>query len=222
MGNMTENGQVKKKMAEQIVAYQLGYNLYLNITNRCTNNCLFCIRNTADGVGYDLWLAHEPSLDEVINAVKDPTRYREVVFCGYGEPLMRVDLVKEAASEIKKRGGIIRINTNGQANLIHGRNVIPELKGTVDTINISLNAQSAEQYIRICRPSRGAAAYRAVLDFARLAVEEEIPRVILSVVQWPGVNVEQCRQIATGLGAEFRLRQFSGRLKSRTDTISAR
>lgn len=199
-------------MAEQVVAYILGDALYLNITNRCTNTCRFCIRHTVDGIGYDLWLKHEPSVEEVMRAVKDPTPYREVVFCGYGEPLMRLDLVKAASKLIKEKGGRIRINTNGQANLVYGRNVVPELKGLVDTICISLNAQSAAQYVEICRPFNGEAAYEAVLDFSRRCIGQ-IPRVVLSVVQWPGVDVEKCWEIACEMGAEFRLRQFTGVLK---------
>ncbi len=198
-------------MAEQIVAYTLGKNLYLNITNRCTNNCLFCIRHTVEGVGYDLWLKHEPSLEEVLAAVPDPTRYQEIVFCGYGEPLMRLELVRKAAEQLKQMGARIRINTNGQANLIYGRNVVPELKDLVDTVCISLNAQSVARYVEICRPIYGEKAYQAVLDFACCCVGK-IPRVVLSVVQWPGVDVERCREIARKLGGEFRLRRFTGTL----------
>ncbi|RKO67199.1 radical SAM protein [Desulfofundulus salinus] len=199
-------------MAGQIVAYPLRQNLYLNITNRCTNNCLFCIRRTSEGVGYDLWLKQEPSPEEVLAAVQDPTCYQEIVFCGYGEPLMRLEVVREVSEQLKKRGTQIRINTNGQANLVYQKNVVPELKNLVDTICISLNAQSADRYLEICRPIYGEKAYQAVLDFARCCVGQ-IPRVVLSVVEWPGVDVEKCREIARKLGAEFQLRRFSGTLK---------
>lgn len=199
-------------MAGQVVAYPLGQNLYLNITNRCTNNCLFCIRHTSEGVGYDLWLNQEPSPEEVLAAVQDPTCYREIVFCGYGEPLMRLEVVRKVAEQLKKRGAQIRINTNGQANLVYQRNVVLELKDLADAICISLNAQSADRYLEICRPIYGEKAYQAVLDFARCCVRQ-IPKVVLSVVEWPGVDVEKCREIARKLGTEFRLRRFSGTLK---------
>ncbi|MGB9802615.1 MAG: TatD family nuclease-associated radical SAM protein [Desulfofundulus sp.] len=194
------------------MAYPLGQNLYLNITNRCTNNCLFCIRHTTAGIGYNLWLKQEPSPEEVLKAVQDPTIYREVVFCGYGEPLMRLEAVIKIAEQLKKKGGQVRINTNGQANLIYQKNVVPELKNLVDAISISLNAHSAERYLEICRPIYGEKAYQAVLDFTRSCVGQ-IPRVILSVVEWPGVDVEKCREIAFKLGTEFRLRKFSGMFK---------
>ncbi|WP_242839675.1 radical SAM protein [Desulfofundulus thermocisternus] len=90
-------------MADQIVAYSLGQNLYLNITNRCTNNCLFCIRHTPRGIGYNLWLKYEPSPEEVLAAIKEPASYQEIVFCGYGEPLLRLDTVKKIASHLKKK-----------------------------------------------------------------------------------------------------------------------
>lgn len=194
-------------MGEQILAYKLGQNLYLNVTNRCTNNCLFCIRHTPSGIGYDLWLVREPSAEEVIKAVKDPLAYREVVFCGYGEPLLRLDLVREVAAWLKKKGAMVRVNTNGQANLIFGRNVVPALKGLVDTVSISLNAHAEEVYRKVCRPSFGEKAYGAVLEFARACVGE-IPRVVLTAVEWPGVDAQKCREIARSLGAEFRLRRL--------------
>ncbi|SHE37745.1 TatD family nuclease-associated radical SAM protein [Desulforamulus putei] len=192
---------------EFIVSYPIGDSLYLNITNRCFNKCAFCIRQTKTGVGYNLWLSKEPSLPEVLDAVQDPRQYKEIVFCGYGEPLCRLELVREVAAELKKRGArSIRVNTNGQANSLYGRNVVPELAGLVDTMSISLNAQDAATYVKLCQPREGEKAYFSMLDFARKCVGV-IPRVILSVVEWPGVDVEACRAIARDLGAEFRLRK---------------
>lgn len=190
-----------------IVSYQIEDSLYLNITNHCANRCDFCIRRTKSGVGYNLWLSREPSLPEVLDAVKDPRPYKEIVFCGYGEPLSRLEMVREVSAELKKRGArSIRINTNGQANSLYGRNVVPELAGLIDTVSISLNAQDAATYVRLCQPREGEQAYFSMLDFVRKCVGV-IPRVILSVVEWPGVDVEACRSIARELGAEFRLRK---------------
>ncbi|MHB8985732.1 MAG: TatD family nuclease-associated radical SAM protein [Eubacteriales bacterium] len=205
-------------MTSQIVTYLFGDSLYLNITNRCTNDCLFCIRHTSEGIGhYDLWLDHEPDLKETLSAAGDITRYREVVFCGYGEPLVRADLVLAAAWEFKKKGAAVRINTNGQANLIHGRNIAAGLKGLVDSVSISLNAADPKTYVEICRPQAGTEAYAAMLEFAgecRLYV----PVVTLTAVEWPGVDMEKCRRITRDLGVGFRLRRFAGKiaLQSRT------
>lgn len=197
-------------MTSQTVTYQFGGSLYINITNRCTNDCLFCIRRTSEGIGaYDLWLDHEPDLEETLAAVSETGCYRESVFCGYGEPLVRAGLVLAAARELKKKGATVRINTNGQANLIHGRNIAAELKGLVDAVSISLNAADARTYVEICRPQAGAEAYTAVLEFTR-ECRLYVPKVVLTAVEWPGVDAEKCRTIASSLGAEFRLRRFAG------------
>lgn len=192
-----------------MIAYELGKNLYLNITNRCTNDCCFCLRNLGPGVGgYNLWLESEPTAEEVIRAIeKDPSEYDEVVFCGYGEPMTRIDVVLEVARYLKERGARVRIDTNGQANLIYGENVVPRLKGLVDTISISLNAENAEKYDRLCRSDFGIEAYDGVLEFAAECVKY-IPRVILSVVDIPGIDKQKCRQIARNLGAELRVRPY--------------
>lgn len=199
-------------MPSQTITYQFGDSLYFNITNRCTNDCVFCIRRTREGIGaYDLWLDHEPDLDELLAAAGEISRYRELVFCGYGEPLMRADLVLAAARELKKCGAAIRINTNGQANLIHGKNVAAEFRGLVDSVSISLNAADAETYMQICRPRAGLEAYAAVLEFAEQC-RLYVPKITLTAVEWPGVDVEGCRSIARRLGAGFKMRRLAGTL----------
>ncbi|MCL6638361.1 MAG: TatD family nuclease-associated radical SAM protein [Firmicutes bacterium] len=197
-------------MAGLTVAYPLGDSLYLNITNRCTNDCLFCIRRTREGIGaYDLWLDREPDLTEVLAQAADAGKYREVVFCGYGEPLVRADLLLEAARELKKKGARVRINTNGHAGLIHGRNVAAEFGGLVDAVSVSLNASDAASYNKLCRPQYGIEAFKAVLEFARQCIRH-VPQVTLTAVEWPGVDVEGCRGIARAMGAGFRVRRYSG------------
>jgi TatD family-associated radical SAM protein len=157
---------------------------------------------------YELWLDREPSAQDIIASIPDASRYREVVFCGFGEPLCAVDTVVEVARDLKKRfpGVPLRINTNGQANLIHGRNVLPELAWLIDVVSISLNAETADKYVELCRPKHGKAAYQAMLDFARES-KKYIPKVVLSVVARPGVDIEACRRIAQDLAVEFRVRE---------------
>lgn len=195
-------------MDEQFtISYQIGQALYLNITNRCSNKCAFCIRETEKGVGYHLWLREEPTAEEVMASIEDPQQYQEIVFCGYGEPLARLDVVKKVCTELKKGGAkSIRLNTNGQASLFYGRDIVPELAGLVDTVSISLNAHNATTYVALCAPKEGEEAYYALLDFAKKCAGV-IPRVVLSVVEWPGVDVEACRDIARDLGVEFRVRK---------------
>ncbi len=189
------------------IAYKIRDSLYLNITNRCTNTCSFCVKFRSDFVkGHKLSLLREPEEEEIKREIGDPSAYREIVFCGYGEPLLRVDTVKNIARWVKDNNGRVRINTNGHANLIHKRDILPELKGIVDSISISLDAQDDETYNRLCKPAFKN-AFAEVLRFTRRAAEL-IPHVQVTVVDLPGVDVDKCRQIAEELGVHFRLRKY--------------
>lgn len=193
-------------MAE--IAYELEGSLYLNLTNACPNKCLFCVREYAPGVGgYQLWLDRDPSAEEVIAAAGDISPYREVVFCGYGEPTCRLDTLLHVARNLHGRGVPLRLNTNGLGNLIAGRDILPELAGCIDVVSVSLNAADSEEYQRLCRPAFGERAFPAVLDFIRRA-KEYIPRVVASVVPFEGLDLEACRRLAGELGADFRIRQM--------------
>lgn len=190
------------------IAYRLGNRLYLNLTNRCTNDCKFCLRRGKSGVaGYQLWLEREPDFAEVIQAMGDLKDYTEVVFVGFGEPLIRIELVKQIASWIKDYGKPVRVDTNGQANLIHRRNILPELEGLIDVISISLNATSAEEYDQLCQSVYGEAAYPALLNFAKEA-KKYIPRVILSIVDDGQIDIKKAQQITDDLGVELRVRDY--------------
>jgi TatD DNase family protein len=187
--------------------YKIRDNLYLNITNRCTNKCSFCIRFHSYYVkGHNLRLTEEPAEEDLKHAIGDPSQYKEVVFCGYGEPLLRLDLVKNVAIWIKQNKGRVRINTNGHGNLIHGRNILPELKGIVDSISISLDAHDEETYNRICRPLFNN-AFQGVIDFIRES-KNYIPEVQITVVTAEDVDIEKCGKIAEGLGVRFRVRKI--------------
>jgi TatD DNase family protein len=191
------------------IAYTIRNSLYLNITNRCTNACTFCAKFKDFTVkGHQLCLQSEPTLDEVITAIGDPTRFDEVVFCGYGEPLIRLDLVKAIAKMLKEKGGTVRINTDGQANLVHQRNILPELKGLIDSVSVSLNAGDAETYQKICRSEFGAAGYEAVKTFL-IEAKKHIPTVTASAVALPGLDVAACKRVADELGVAFREREYN-------------
>jgi TatD family-associated radical SAM protein len=191
-----------------MITYEIRDALYINLTNRCTNNCSFCIRKHPEGMGVDLWLRSEPPIEEILADLETPKAYSEVVFCGFGEPLERLKEVIEVCRYLKKKGAQVRINTNGQANLIWGRNIVPELAGLVDSISISLNAANAKDYVQICKPEHGEAAYSAVLEFAQECVKY-IPEVCLTVVDVISArDIELCRSIACTMGAEFRVRHY--------------
>jgi TatD DNase family protein len=195
--------------AQGKIAYPIRNSLYLNITNRCTAACTFCVRYHTDFVkGHNLRLGEEPSAEAVIAQIGDPARYDEIVFCGYGEPLLRLDVVKAVAAEVKRRGGKVRIDTNGHANLIYKRNILPELAGLVDAVSVSLNAQNAEVYEKISQPRFGPGTYEAVKEFIGEA-GKYIPEVTATVVSLPEVDIEACRKIAEERGAAFRVREYN-------------
>jgi len=198
IGSIPEHGEV---------AYKIRDSLYLNITNECTNVCTFCVRFHTDFVkGHNLRLSHEPTEQELKQAIGNPSDYHEVVFCGYGEPLMRLDLVKRIAPWIKQKGGRVRIDTNGHGNLINGRNILPELEGMIDRISVSLNAHDEETYNRVCSPIFPN-AFSEVLSFIREA-RKYIPDVSITVVALDSIDLEECRRIAEGLGVGFRVRNL--------------
>ena len=195
------------------LAYTIRDSVYLNVTGSCTNACTFCQRSTNPVVkGHDLRLQRDPTPDEMLEALKneDWQNRSEVVFCGYGEPTIRLPEVLQVASRIKelKPSMSIRMNTNGLANLYHRKNIVPELTYAIDTVSISLNAQDADTFDRLCRPSIGPDAYGSLLDFSRKCVAAGLD-VVLTVVAHPEVDVEACRKIAVGIGARFRVREYN-------------
>lgn len=191
------------------IAYPIRDSLYLNVTNRCSNRCVFCRRDEHPAVkGHDLRLPTEPTAEEILKAAGDVSSYREVVFCGYGEPLLRWEVVREVAGKLKARGARVRINTNGQSGLFLGRDVLPEMEGIVDALSVSLNASESDQYRRLCRPEEGGETFTAVKDFIRNALRY-VPEVTATAVTYPGVDLEACRRLAVDeLGAGFRARPW--------------
>ncbi|MCU0722816.1 MAG: YchF/TatD family DNA exonuclease [Planctomycetes bacterium] len=192
-----------------LIAYAIRDSLYLNLTGRCSASCVFCRRSADPKVaGYDLRLPAEPTAEEVKAAIReaDPRRYREVVFCGFGESTLRLDAVLAVGRWLRGEGHRVRLNTNGTASLIAGRDVTDDLATAVDDLSVSLNAQDAALYEKLCRPSFGAAAYEGLLDFVRKARGKFRSVTLTAVEGVEGVDVEACRRIAEGLGVGFRKR----------------
>lgn len=198
------------------ITYQIKSSVYVNLTNRCPCSCTFCLRNNADGVhgSGSLWLEREPTLDEVTASLdaQDWTRFREVVFCGYGEPTERLDVLLAAAAHLKARDPSlrIRVNTNGLSDLVNGRPTAALFAGKVDCLSISLNTDDPAEYLAVCRPSFGDAAYPAMLAFAHDAAKC-VPEVVMTVVGEPVTDAAKqtrCRAIAEGLGAHLRVRPY--------------
>ncbi len=191
----------------QQISYQIDNNLYLSITDRCTLECAFCPKTLGDMTvkGYDLSFDHRPTAEEVIASIDDPTRYDEVVFCGYGEPTMRLNVLLEVARHIKKLGGQVRVNTDGLSNLVHKHDTLPELGECVDALSVSLNGQNAEVYDRHCRPNLPG-SYEAMLDFLAQAPKFIADVTATAIDGLEGVDIPACESIAKRLGVKFRRR----------------
>lgn len=193
---------------EPRIAYTIRNSLYLNITIRCNADCIFCDRKGAAVIkGNNLKIEREPSIEEVIRAIGDPKTYDEVVFCGYGEPTIRMDVVTAVAQWVRRNGGTIRLNTDGHGTVINGRNIVPELVGLVDMVSISLNSTDPGEYGRLMRVD-GPLMFPAMVEFARECVRSGIP-VSMTMVDEQGVDREQCRRfVEHDIGAVFRERPY--------------
>lgn len=192
------------------LVYPIRNSLYINLTNRCTDNCVFCVRNTTDFVmGHNLRLEREPTAKEIIEAVGDPKGYDEIVFCGYGEPTLRLDCVLEVAKALKAKGAKIRLTTNGHGNLIHKRSIVGELVGLIDRVSVSLNAPNKEVYNRICRPSFGPDTFDEVKKFI-IECRDKLPEVEVTCVDMEGMDTKECGKVATAeLKVKFRARSYN-------------
>ena len=203
---------MKKSMC---ITYIVEDKLYVNITNKCSNRCEFCIRNNGDGAyGSDsLWLEREPTREEILESIFswDLSAFPELVFCGYGEPTYRLDDAVFVAKTVKEKFPKIkvRINTNGHSDLILGRETAPEYEGAFDIVSISLNTPSRERYQQICHSIFGEDSFGALLHFAS-EVKRFVPIVSLSAVKetLSLEEIEQCREICDSLGVTLRLRDY--------------
>ena len=196
--------------------YPIRNSLYVNITNLCCCKCVFCIRNITDSVGGSdsLWLDHEPTMDELKEELEkfDLDDYEEVVFCGYGEPLMRINEVVEFANYVKSKKNIkTRVNTNGLADLIHKKKTAELLKDAIDAVSISLNAPNEEVYLKVTQPAFGIKSFDAMLQFAK-DCKDCVKEVCFSVVDEISYEeIQQSQELADSLGIPLRVRIKNGK-----------
>ena len=196
-----------------ILVYELEKKIYINLTNRCTNDCIFCLRKDKDDVcGQQLWLDTEDfTSDDVIEQLKNFELSSEVIFCGYGEPLLKFEILRQVAKYIKENYPEIkiRVNTNGYANYVYKNNVVSELVGLVDEFSVSLNGESSEEYDELSQPKFDG-AYEEVKKFIKCSSDAGIKTVASIVDGYKGrrLNIEKCREIANELGAELRVREW--------------
>ena len=201
------------------ITYQVKSAVYVNLTNRCPCACTFCLRQNGPGVyGSDsLWLEREPTVEEVIASLEkwDYSVFHEVVYCGYGEPTERLDVLLASAKWLKEHHPDVRVrvNTNGLADLIAGESTEARFAGLVDTLSISLNTSDPKEYLAVCRPKFGEAAYPAMLHFAETA-KQYVPEVVMTIVDSPVTTPENqaaCRAICERLGVRLRIRRYEAK-----------
>ena len=178
------------------------------------NDCLFCVRHFGEGVfGFGLVLDEDPSAEELVKAVEDTwdTEFEDVAIVGFGEPLLNLDVVLSTIRRVKELTDVpIRMNTNGQALLLHPTRDVPRelAEAGLDRVQISLNAPDPETYFQLCRPKMGRGVFESILEFAERC--KSLMRVELSAVDIPGVDIEACRGLAERIGVGFRVRVFKG------------
>ena len=189
------------------LVYDIRQSRYLNITSRCTLQCVFCPKHNGSKQihQYQLALDHQPKAAEIIPLLGDVSQFEQYVFCGYGEPTLNLTTLLEVAKEIKSRGGQVRVNTDGLGNLFHRRNILPELAPYVDSLSISLNADTEAAYLQHCRPKLKG-SYQAVNEFIKLA-PQFISQISVSAIDGlKGVNIERCKLIVNQANANFKHR----------------
>lgn len=201
-------------MKAMTISYEVGKNLYLNLTNQCPCACTFCIRNNSDGAyGSDpLWLEHEPSMEEIKADLskRDISAYSEIIFCGFGEPTCRLDALLETAEWLKSNCANVklRLNTNGLGDLVNNRPIAEELCEVIDTISVSLNAGTKDEYMKVTRP-KYENAWEAMQKFTADCVKTGKSQIVMSVVDViPPEQIEASRNVAESLGATLRVRAY--------------
>ena len=202
-------------MTDYNLVYLLDGKVYINLTNSCTNNCIFCIRDIKDDVvGANLFLNSENvSANDVIKQL-EAMKYKlsdEIIFCGYGEPMLKLDVLKQVAKYIKDKypNKKLRVNTNGHANFVYKRNVVPELKGLIDEFSVSLNGENEQEYNELSVPNF-TGAYEETKKFIKACSDENIAVTATIVEGYKGrhLNLKKCEEIAKSLGAKFRVREW--------------
>lgn len=204
------------------IVYRFKNALYINLTNRCPNACVFCLKNkfSMRFHEYNLNLCgKEPSASEVLAEIYkgiSSSAIEEVVFCGYGEPTMRLPVLMEIASTLKQqikdakiKPFKIRLNTLGMGNLVHKRDISGDLASVLDKISISINSPYKEEWLSLVRPKKEYEqdGYESVLDFIKLCAQK-MPDVVVSVVDKQGIDIEAVKKLAAELGAKFYLREY--------------
>jgi len=189
------------------IAYELHGNCYINLTNHCTLRCAFCPKFNKQWTvqGYPLRLKKDPTVNQILDAVGDVSRYKEIVFCGLGEPTLKLGILLRVASALKKQGAYIRLNTDGLGNLVQGMDITPKLAGKIDAISISVNAQNEEVYNQHCRPPQSG-TFPAIFDFIEAAIQHIDDITLTAIEGLENVDIDAVAAIASYYNVKFRKR----------------
>ena len=212
-GNGKNKNEKKEENRKDTYLYTLDGNLYVNLTNKCSNGCDFCVRNERSSYyGNYLWLRNgDPTVEGVIAAAKgfgDLSRFKEVVFCGFGEPTYKMAEMLALCDFFHEKGLKTRLNTNGQGNLINKRDIVPDLKDKIDFVNVSLNASCVEKYQPICRSQYGESGFAGMIEFAKLCRRNGVP-CRFSIVDCIGEDeVEACKRLAESIKIPLYVRKY--------------
>ena len=196
----------RQQSAETLV-YTIANKLYINLTDRCTLACEFCpkIQGSMDVHEYNLLLSQRHSAQEYIKQIGDVARYDEIVFCGFGEPTLRLKELLIIADYCKQSGTKVRVNTDGLGNLVNKHNILPELAKSVDALSVSMNAQNETVYEQHCVPALKG-SFDSMLDFLRLAPAYIADTTATAIDGLDGVDIDACEAKAQQLGVKFRRR----------------
>jgi len=201
------NNKESLEQASDMLVYDIRNSRYVNLTNSCTLKCAFCpkTKGSPQVHEYNLGIEEHYQAQDYIKAIGDPTKFDEIVFCGFGEPTMRLKVLLLIAKAVREKGGRVRVNTDGLANLVHKRNVLPEMAKYVDALSVSLNGQNEIIYNQHCIPGLKG-SFNAVLDFLKLAPDYIPDTTATAIDGLEGLDIKACEQLALERGVKFRRR----------------
>jgi len=196
-----------------MIFYEHGSGLYVNLTSRCPVACEFCVKQEWDYgfEGQDLSLPKgEPSVEELRSGLKarmlKTKKYKQLVFCGFGEPTMRLAAMTGLGTFARRNwpGLEIRLNTIGLGSLIEKRDIVPELHDYLDMVSVSLNTLDPKQWVLMHRPAPKyrAKGFAAVKDFIERCAKSGL-RTRVTGVQGAGADLSAVEDYARRVGAEF-------------------